>query len=183
MVVGGSGRGVGKTALVCGLLKALPEFAWIAVKVTSHEHGQREPVWEETTAGQGSDTARYLAAGARRAFLIHASEAEFPQLLTRFWNEVGSEAHVLFESNRILSYLRPDLCLAIDSGSDTAQKPSFERVEHQKNAVVRRGERDEMKRMPEWGATELVFQLEGFERISSPMQDWLREHLAARSER
>jgi hypothetical protein len=40
IVVGGSNRGVGKTALVCGLVAALPEYRWAAVKITSHEHTQ-----------------------------------------------------------------------------------------------------------------------------------------------
>jgi len=65
VVVGGSGRGVGKTALVCGLIAALPEFNWTAIKITGHDHGQPKPVWEETQPGQGTDTARFLAAGAR----------------------------------------------------------------------------------------------------------------------
>jgi hypothetical protein len=40
IVVGGSNRGVGKTALVCALIAALPEYRWAAVKVTTHEHKQ-----------------------------------------------------------------------------------------------------------------------------------------------
>jgi hypothetical protein len=40
IVVGGSNRGVGKTALVCGLIAALPEYRWNAVKITTHEHPQ-----------------------------------------------------------------------------------------------------------------------------------------------
>jgi hypothetical protein len=40
IVVGGSNRGVGKTALVSGLIAALPEYRWTAVKITSHEHKQ-----------------------------------------------------------------------------------------------------------------------------------------------
>jgi hypothetical protein len=40
IVVGGSNRGVGKTALVCGLIAALPEYRWTAVKITTHDHPQ-----------------------------------------------------------------------------------------------------------------------------------------------
>ena len=47
IVVGGSGRNVGKTSLVCGLIEALREYRWVAVKVTGHEHGVSAPVWEE----------------------------------------------------------------------------------------------------------------------------------------
>jgi hypothetical protein len=38
IVVGGSNRGVGKTALVCGLIAALPDYRWTAVKITTHSH-------------------------------------------------------------------------------------------------------------------------------------------------
>ena len=40
IVVGGSNRRVGKTALVCGLVAALPEYGWTAVKITTHDHPQ-----------------------------------------------------------------------------------------------------------------------------------------------
>ena len=40
IVVGGSNRGVGKTALVCGLIAALPEYRWAAIKITSRDHKQ-----------------------------------------------------------------------------------------------------------------------------------------------
>ena len=43
VVVGGGGRGVGKTALVCGVIAALPEMQWVAVKIAGHEHGLRTP--------------------------------------------------------------------------------------------------------------------------------------------
>jgi hypothetical protein len=46
IVVGGGGRGAGKTALVCGLMRALPEIKWTAVKITTHEHGKETPIWE-----------------------------------------------------------------------------------------------------------------------------------------
>ena len=49
IVVGGSNRGVGKTALVCGLIAALPDYQWTAVKITTHDHPQ--PV---TTGRTGS---------------------------------------------------------------------------------------------------------------------------------
>jgi hypothetical protein len=61
LVVGGSHRGVGKTALVCGLMGALPEYRWIAIKITSDDHCKPTSIFEETEIGQGTDTARYLA--------------------------------------------------------------------------------------------------------------------------
>ena len=42
IVVGGGGRGAGKTALMCGLMRALPEIPWTAMKITTHEHGKAD---------------------------------------------------------------------------------------------------------------------------------------------
>src|SRR5208282_1655489 len=95
IVVGGSSRGVGKTALVCGLIAALPEFRWTAVKITTHDYGKPKPIWEETRAGQETDSARYLAAGAERAFLATASMRVYPPgpdllpVLDELWPNFG----------------------------------------------------------------------------------------------
>src|SRR5580692_1636836 len=114
LVAGGGHRGVGKTALVCGLIAALPEYQWMAVKITSDDHGKPGPVWEETEAGQGTDTARYLAAGAARAFLITASGDEMEKRLAELERILGSEQSVIYESNRVVDFIRPDLCLLVD---------------------------------------------------------------------
>jgi hypothetical protein len=173
IVVGGSGRKVGKTSLACGLIWALPEFRWVAVKITSHEHGACEPVWEEPRAGQESDTARYLAAGAQRAFLITASAVEVPVRVQELWAKVGPESHLLFESNRIVEWLQPDLCLAVQGVDESETKASFGMLTARADAMVRRGDRDEMS-----VGERPVFQLADLTRISAPMGRWVRGRLA-----
>jgi hypothetical protein len=65
--MGGSGRGAGKTAVGCALVKAFAGFGWTVVKVAGH--GLVGELEEETDSTSEKDTGRYLAAGARRAFL------------------------------------------------------------------------------------------------------------------
>ena len=177
IVVGGSGRGVGKTALVCGLIAALPEFRWTAVKITGHEHGNPKPIWEERIAGQGSDTARYLAAGARQALLVSALEGNIP--LNQFWQAVGPGANVIFESNRILHHLQPDLCLAVEGNPKAVHKPSFRLVLHQKDATVALAERDGVLVDSDQAlsGSKPLFHLAALERISPEMLEWLWKHL------
>ena len=81
IVVGGSGKDVGKTTLICGVIAALHGFRWIAGKITSHDYGQVEPLVEERVTGQETDTRRFLAAGAERAFLISAGKGELAKCL------------------------------------------------------------------------------------------------------
>ncbi len=134
IVVGGSGRGVGKTAVVCALIASLPEFLWTAVKMTTHDHGNPEPVWEETDPGQETDTARYLASGARRALLVTAPHGNIP--LHHVWEAIGPSANVVFESNRIAAYQRPDVCLAVLGPAGIPITPSFQEFMHQSDALV-----------------------------------------------
>jgi len=173
IVVSGGGKDVGKTSLVCGLIAALPEFAWAAVKITNHAHGKAEPVWEETTPGAETDTARYLAAGARRAFLITAEEVELPQRIEELQARLEVGAHLIFESNRVLRHVRPDVILTVEGALDDAHKPSFREAAHQTTARVAASKRNATVA----GATPL-FQLAALERISTGMRRWLREQLA-----
>lgn len=170
LVVAGSGRGVGKTTLVCGLLAALPEFHWTAVKITSHAHGKSSLIWEETAPGQGTDTARYLAAGAQHAFLLTAGDAELPGRTRELQTKAGPGPNLIFESNRILDCVQPDLCLAVEGSGE--QKPSFLRIAHRIDARVMRADRDQMA-----GETEPRFELADLGEISAAMQQWLRARL------
>jgi hypothetical protein len=179
LVVGGNGRGVGKTALVCGLIRALPEFSWMAVKITNHAHGDWPALYEEAAAGQGTDTGRYLAAGARRAFLVTAGDGDFGERLSELRKFLGPEPNLIFESNRILRFLEPDLCVAIEPEASTPRKSSFSLVEREKHASVRRARNGSAGQfLP---GPQPVFELAEFERLSEPMRRWLRERLRMRA--
>lgn len=67
IVVGGLGRKVGKTALVCRMIRVAPEMNWTAVKV-SHHAPENGAAYELVEAPEAGDTKRYLEAGARRAY-------------------------------------------------------------------------------------------------------------------
>jgi hypothetical protein len=67
IVVGGSNRGVGKTALVCGLIAGLSDYRWTAVKITTHNHQQPVSQGRENIAeGPASDAPHALRASLFR---------------------------------------------------------------------------------------------------------------------
>jgi hypothetical protein len=181
LVVGGSHRGVGKTALVCGLMGALPEYKWIAIKITSHDHGLPATVWEEMQAGQGTDTARYMSAGAMRAFLITASDGEIKERLAELERMVGPDDSVIYESNRVVDFIKPDLFLLVDDpGAEQAAKLSFMRVASVADAMVSQGSSDSESAERECSGSDAGrprFQLVAFEGISPQMLEWLRERI------
>ncbi len=84
IVVGGHSRSVGKTSVVAGIIAALPEMRWTAVKITQFGHGvcsaNGEPcdcetddhtwaVTEERDRSGESDSSRFLVSGAARSLV------------------------------------------------------------------------------------------------------------------
>jgi hypothetical protein len=178
IVVGGSGRNVGKTALVCGLIAGLTEFRWIAVKLSAHDHGKQKPVWEETIAGDETDTARYLTAGAERALLVTAEGDRLGTVVRELMDAQGPGAHLIFESNQVLNYVRPDVCLAVDGEAEHGtRKPSFRLVRERADAIITRSSEDRAM-MREDGAKP-TFELALLERPSEEMLAWARRKLRA----
>jgi hypothetical protein len=143
VVVGGHTRSIGKTQLVCDIVAALPEANWIAGKITQYGHGvcaqnghdcdcaPDEHVcaidWERD-ANTGTDSSRFLAAGARRSFWLRTKQgflAEGMPLFRKALDEIarvrsaerGADSaaplNLLLESNTLLQFLKPDLFLMV----------------------------------------------------------------------
>lgn len=103
IVVGGSRRKVGKTTMVENLIRENVEAGWVAIKITSHGH-------PPTLPGRG-DTERYLAAGAREAELLQASDLAPAIIRVRKWMARG--ANLIVESTRILDHIQPDVAILV----------------------------------------------------------------------
>jgi hypothetical protein len=181
VVVGGSTKDIGKTSLVCSVISALSDFEWTAVKITGHDYAREasslrtmpestdSEIWEETNAGQETDTARYLAAGARRAVLVTRHGPEIP--IEAILATIAKDRNVIFESNRIIDEVQPDICLALVGGVSTEMKPSFARLLKKADAqVTLDGVVIESANIPH-------FHLESPDHLSTEMVSWLRSRL------
>ena len=132
VVVGGHTRNIGKTSVVAGLIRALPEMRWTAFKITQFGHGvcsaNGEPcdcetaehtiaVSEERDGASGTDSARYLEAGAVRSFWVRTRQGQLaeamPRLRKEFERAQMEGGNVIVESNSILRFLRPDVFLTV----------------------------------------------------------------------
>jgi hypothetical protein len=186
IVVGGSSKGVGKTTLVCGLIAALDRFRWTAVKITSDAHRGLPPIYEEESAGPQTDTSRYLAAGAERAFLLTVPpQRDLAEALDEFWPLIGRGANLIFESNRAAGHVTADACLLVqgDPREGTA-KPSFYRAAQFADALVAYGDADLMVAdAMKWEGKPRgpVFNLKQLDKISAEMKGWLGERAGLRS--
>jgi hypothetical protein len=128
VVVGGHSRNVGKTSVVAGLIAALPQMRWTAFKITQFGHGvcsaNGEPcdcetadhtiaVSEERDGATGTDSARYLAAGAMRSFWVRTRQGSLAEAMPRIRKELEQAENAVIESNSILRFLRPDIYLSV----------------------------------------------------------------------
>lgn len=128
LVIGGHSRNVGKTSVVAGLIAALREYQWTAVKITQFGHGVcsmngeacgcalDEHAWsvsEERDSAGGKDTARYLAAGAQRTLWVRTKQGRLAEAVPELRRALAGAANVIIESNSVLRFLRPDLYLTV----------------------------------------------------------------------
>ena len=181
IVVGGSGKSVGKTALICGLISALPEFRWTAVKITTHRYGHFQSILEEPQAGsavepeQGTDTARYIAAGAHRSFLISCEQEETPGMVKDVLARLEPDASVLFESNRIVEFLKPDLCLGVVGEIDASTKDSFSMILRDADALV--VSTDSVAKLDAIAPGTPIFRFATLESVPPEFLKWMRARL------
>lgn len=128
LVVGGHTRSIGKTSLVVDLLRAFPEAGWTAVKITQFGHGMcslhGEPcactpagggaaLEEELDRSGGTDSSRFLVAGARRAFWLRTRQGELAEGLPLLREALQGAENIILESNAVLHFLRPSLYLVV----------------------------------------------------------------------
>ncbi|MCU1323790.1 MAG: hypothetical protein JWM43_3439 [Acidobacteriaceae bacterium] len=128
VVVGGHSRNIGKTSVVAGIIRALPEMHWTAFKITQFGHGMcsanGEPcdcetaehtvaVSQERDGATGTDSARYLEAGAARSFWVRTRMGDLAEAMPRIRKEIATAENVVMESNSILRFLRPDVYLSV----------------------------------------------------------------------
>jgi hypothetical protein len=128
IVVGGHSRNVGKTSVVAGIIAALPHYNWTALKITQYGHGvcsadgnpcgcaTDDHTWamsEEKDRTGESDTSRFLVAGAARAWWVRTEQGRLAEAMPTIRRRLAEAENVILESNSILKFLRPDICLTV----------------------------------------------------------------------
>ena len=162
IVVGGHTRSIGKTQLVCDVISAFPQAHWIAGKITQYGHGVCAQNGEncdcaptehvcaldwETRADTGTDSARFLAAGAWRSFWLRTKQgflAEGLPLLRAALQQARGDSHsslppLIVESNSLLQFLKPSLYFAVVDPAKEDFKDSARAALDRADALVLRG--------------------------------------------
>jgi hypothetical protein len=128
IVIGGHSRNVGKTSLVAGLISALPELRFTALKITQYGHGicsadgtpcdcasddHSWAVTEERDRSGESDTSRFVVAGAEKVYWVRTRQGMLAEAMPRIRQVIAAAENVIVESNSLMKFLRPDVYLTI----------------------------------------------------------------------
>jgi hypothetical protein len=154
VVVGGHSRNTGKTSVAAGLITALLQFEWTAIKITQHGHGicsqAGQPcdcaidpacpyaLSEESGPGP-TDSGRFLAAGARRSFWLRTVVGQLGNALPVLREILASSPHTIIESNSVLQFLQPDAYVVVVDFSRADFKESALRYLDRADCIVTAG--------------------------------------------
>jgi len=134
---------VGKTTLLCELLRALP--GWEAIKMTRGHYRScgkdphsccvshllsDEPVirsGRDSTYAAGKDTGRYWDAGASNVHWVIVTDSQVEQGIDQVLKRVSAPG-VLIEGNSFLDFVRADLVFMVANASDEKIKSSARRA-------------------------------------------------------
>lgn len=151
IVVGGHSRSIGKTSVVAGLIAALPEFRWTAMKITQYGHGicsangkechcaTEDHCWgitEERDRSGHSDSSRFLVSGAARSLWVRTRQGMLAEAMPRVRKELENAGNAILESNSILRFLQPDLYLSVLDGSTADFKLSAQQYLDRAGGIV-----------------------------------------------
>jgi hypothetical protein len=199
IVIGGHSRSVGKTSVMAGLITALREFDWTAVKITQYGHGicsadgaacdcaTADHSWaisEERVRTGESDTSRFLVAGAVQALWVRTEQGRLAEAMPALRRRLQGARNVIIESNSVLKFLRPDLYLTVLDPSTADFKNSAREFLDRADAVILH----EASAGAAWQAVSLkpvadrpIFRITPPNYVSPEIAAFVRESLMARN--
>lgn len=152
VVVGGHSRSVGKTSVVAGLIAALPEFHWTALKITQFGHGicsadgkpcdcdtgddHFRAISEERDRSGETDSSRFLVAGAARSLWVRTRQGRLGEAMPDLERKIAEAENVIMESNSILRFKRPDIYLTVLDAANQDFKVSAREFLEKADAVI-----------------------------------------------
>ncbi len=126
VIVGGTGRNVGKTEFVCHLIEKTSKTNEVyALKVSAvfpdeaQFHGDHSKdkdqqfLFEEKNSESQKDTARMLRAGAKRVFYIRAEDVGIEKAFHEFLDQLPEHVAVVCESNSLGGLVKPALQIMV----------------------------------------------------------------------
>jgi molybdopterin-guanine dinucleotide biosynthesis protein len=195
VVVGGHSRNVGKTSVVAGLIAALPERNWTAVKITQFGHGvcsingescgcavdeHTVAINEEHDRSGESDTSRFLVSGAERSLWVRTKQGYLAEAMPALRNRITGASNVILESNSVMRFLKPDLYLTVlDYGTADFKASAREYLDLADGVILHKSDKQ-----PQWNDVSLkllankpIFQIQPPQYVTPEIVDFVRKSL------
>jgi hypothetical protein len=199
VVIGGHSRSVGKTSVVAGIIAALPEFHWTALKITQFGHGicsadgkrcdcatmddHLKAISDEKDLSGESDTSRFLVAGAERSLWVRTRQGMLGQAMPDIERRIAGAGNVIMESNSIMGFIDPDLYLTVLDADREDFKVSANEFLDRADAVILH----QSAAAPHWDAVSMdrvagkpVFLIQPPPYVTPEMVEFVRQRMATR---
>jgi hypothetical protein len=199
VVIGGHSRSVGKTSVVAGLIAALPEFHWTALKITQFGHGicsadgkpcdcattddHFKAISEEKDLSGESDTSRFLVAGAERSLWVRTRQGMLGEAISDIQRRIAGAENVIMESNSIMGFIDPNLYLTVLDAGQEDFKVSANEFLHRADAVILH----QSDAPPHWKAISMdrvagkpAFRIQPPPYVTPEIVEFVRQELAAK---
>ena len=200
VIIGGHTRNVGKTSVVAGLIAALRDLHWTALKITQYGHGvcsangeacdcatadHSWAVTEERDRSGESDTSRFLVAGADHSWWVRTQQGRLAEAMPRVRQILASTENVIIESNSILRFLKPDLYLTVLDPATADFKSSAQEFLDRADAVLLHS--TQTQSAPAWKSISLkpvidrpMFTIQPPNYVSAEIVDFVRARIDSR---
>ncbi len=136
IIIGGTGRNVGKTTLAEKLIKKFSQtIAVTAVKISNirpenenfhghdvHLFNSKIRMEKETRINGNKDTMRFLTAGAQTSWFIQTKDEFLDETFPEMEKILGSASWIICESNSLIDYVRPGIFIMV-KGDETTTAP------------------------------------------------------------
>jgi len=123
LIIGGSGRNVGKTTLALEIIRKYAKTVNLTgLKLSSHNnqdkmfHGSHHPmdvhnfsIWVETCLNDNKDTARMIFAGAKQSFYIESPDTLIYESYMKFNELYKPVGPIICESKSLRKFVKPGL--------------------------------------------------------------------------
>ncbi len=155
LMIGSAGRKTGKTELACALIRKFSkdrDIAGIKVTTIAERDGQCPRggqgcgvcssldgdfcITEETDSNSEKDTARLLAAGAKRVFWLRVMKTHLEEGLAALPDIIGADAVSICESNSLRLVVEPGLFLIVKGQEQEVWKSSARQTRKYADRIV-----------------------------------------------
>lgn len=124
ILIAGSGRNIGKTTLICKIIRAAKKQEIVAIKVTPHFHeatpglieidkGNGWIISEETNSSTQKDSSLFLKNGANKSYFIQIEEDNLDDAFVAIKKYLQKDKIIIIESAALHKIIEPALFIFV----------------------------------------------------------------------